>query len=232
LIKKPFGSPRDDLLKQAAEDALRNWRTWEDDFSLRVSSGDDAFKSLPVFQSLPRFYGFGFDYSVFRLYDRNKLDDLRLYLSGLEDPISHALLHERLRAWAVTYELSLKKENNSGELVAIQKNHISLVSKLLGLWKPAEYPMWDTFAREGMKCVVRPKPASRYEGPKVENYENFRKDFEIIASEWSDDIRRVAEPKDFRGCLGCSTYRTLDNYLMLVGREKKAEETSQSKKNR
>ncbi len=216
-----FQSPHEEILKEAANNAAENWRTWQDDFTHHLISESGDFKNLPVFQSLPRFYGFGFDYSIFRLYERSKLNELRTFLGGIENPASHEILHKKLANWAIKNELCIiaKKGDKKGKI--LQSNHISLVSKLLGLWKPSKYPMWDTLARDGMKCVMTNSKVSRYDGSKVSNYENFRSDFETLAAGWAADIQRIAKVESFGGCADCSVYRTLDNYLMLLGRQKR-----------
>lgn len=184
------------LAVTAVREARLNWDWWSEDFCHTGS-----FSEMPVFQSYPRFRGFGADYSEFRGLTARELDRLRSWFCGQPDPLSFGDLFQRFSA------------------VSPGQKRISLLSKLLTLWRPQEYAMWDTLARSGLKRLHGSQRGHCYSGQNASDYEVFRDDFFELYSAAKNDLmsemkppQSVADPADF-------ALRILDNYLMLVGRE-------------
>lgn len=194
-----FDSIDTTLLKTATEQALKNWQWWQDSFE---HSGD--FCSLPVLESYPQFRGFGADYSVFRGWNGDQCEAARLWFKGQINPNSFADLFGPFQAYCEGHELLSKN---------LQKR-ISLCSKLLGMWRPAEFAMWDTKARKGLKVLHGSQRGHCYTANTADNYETFCDDFFTLYQNSSDQIFEFktmfpvgAKEVDFGP-------RILDNYLM------------------
>jgi len=128
------------ILEEAQKQAEINWRWWQDDFE-----HNKAFGKMPVFNDYPRFLGFGADYSVFRGLDTKQLEKLQIWFRNEQYPDSFGTLFRKFSNFANDESLHKKSRNDNWP------NRISLISKLLCLWRPEEYAMWDTLARAGLK---------------------------------------------------------------------------------
>lgn len=182
--------------KQAAESAHRNWSWWESDFRHR---GD--FKDLPIFENYPRWRGFGADFSVFRGIPTDALDTLRLWFAERPNPQNLESLHEALLATLPGW------------------NRISLTSKLLAIWKPTEFAMWDRYAREGLRSLHSVR-GHRYNRNNASQYEVFKADFFALMNAKLEDLLKYSQvdPREFQGFEKEFSCRLLDNYLVVIGK--------------
>lgn len=183
-----------DLVKSAVREADLNWRWWAEDFEHAGS-----FASMPVFQTYPRFRGFGADYSVFRGLAARDLDRLRSWFREQPDPTSFADLFRNFSA------------ESPGQ------KRISLISKLLTLWRPQDYAMWDSLARVGLKRLHGSQRGHCYNGNEPSSYEVFRKDFFDLFSIVESDLATGFESIEMGRNSADFAPRILDNYLMLKG---------------
>lgn len=183
-------------LERAAQDALLNWTWWAEDYS---HSG--SFATMPVFQTYPRFRGFGADYSVFRGLNAHETDRLRQWFQKLPDPKSFDDLYERFMA------------------ASMGQKRISLVSKLLTLWKPQDYAMWDQLARNGLKRIHGSQRGHCYSQHNPQSYAVFRDDFFDLFAAVEDDLVATAAKLNLDANSADFAPRILDNYLLLVGNE-------------
>ena len=66
-------------LEKAVTNAKANWLFWQKDFE-----HDMLYKDLPILNDPHRFLAFGFDFFLFRLYDRGELEGIRETLKNIE----------------------------------------------------------------------------------------------------------------------------------------------------
>ena len=207
MINSKFpDTPGEIRLKKAREEALLNWQWWRKDFT-----HDGSFADLPVFQEYVRFLGFGFDYSVFRLYSRKTMFTFFERLTApsiLSDFVELDDFHNVFCRIATDTGLSEK-----------QMNHISMCSKLLALWKPEKFPMWDSLARDGLRRLHGNTRGHNYAINSPAQYNIFRHDYATLERKWRNNIDDVIEKKDFNGNPDAGRYRIVDNYLMGLSRK-------------
>jgi len=193
----------DDCLYDAAsKEALKNWKWWEKDFS-RPGNVPRRFCEMPVLKDYPRFRGFGADYSVFRGLTADQTDKLRECLLEQPDPDGLKDL----------FKMAGKRLGG--------KRRISLFSKLLAMWKPERFAMWDTLARNGLKRVHSSTGGHCYNENTIENYQIFNDDFFALYSSRSDKLTAFAElrAREYQQLnTELFSYRILDNVLMKLGK--------------
>lgn len=185
----------ENLAKAAAQGASENWSWWIEDFR-----HDGHFRDLPLLSNYPRWRGFGADYSVFRGIPTSELDGLREWFAAQDDPNEfgglYAALMERLPG----------------------SQRVSLVSKLLAIWRPTEYAMWDTLARNGLRKLHNVR-GRRYFDTNLDSYSVFREDFFALLSKKQGELLELSgvDVAYFDGNPDICAARVLDNYLMLLG---------------
>ncbi|WP_010442472.1 hypothetical protein [Ruegeria conchae] len=199
-----ISSPKKNLLKKAADEAAQNWIWWKDDYL-----HDGRFRDLPVLQNYPRFRGFGADYSVFRGWSAEQCDAALGWFSIQSDPVDFNGLYSEFMKYCETHE-ALKKN---------LQRRVSLVSKLLAMWRPNEFAMWDTLAREGMRQIHGRVRGRNYRKNGASDYIAFNTDFHCLRKLWSDELNIAAMGAGGANLDGEIRYeqfsaRILDNYLM------------------
>jgi hypothetical protein len=187
------GSPN--LISRALKNAVRNWNWWEDDF---LHCG--GFAHLPVLSTYPRFRGFGADYSVFRGMTAIQCDELRTWLIRQTDP-------EQISELMSGAEIFF-----SGQI------RISLISKLLTMWRPRRFVMWDQLARNGLAEAHGRNRGHCYTSQSVKAYELFRNDFFDLLDVWEDNLHDMAADIPDNIDIELFSPRLLDSLLMEIGK--------------
>lgn len=208
-------------LEEATESAWNNWCKWQGDFE-----HNGAFGEMPVLNSLPRFLGFVFDYSLARMIPRNEIETLFDWYRDQGNPDTFSKLNDDFLS--NLEESPLKDEDGKA---AKQKNFISLNSKLLGMWKPTEFAMWDRYARDGLVQLQRGKgsPKGRrgitfFNKLNSETYKTYN-DFFMKVSEDRKETLEGPMTKESVNIRTDAKYhnafrnRILDSYLMLEGKK-------------
>jgi hypothetical protein len=186
-----------DIMHKSAEDAYINYNWWRKDFENGRSAGR-RFSELPVLQDYPRFRGFGADYSVFRGLKAEQIEELRKRLLSIRQPESVA-------------DLLAKIANLTGGTT-----RISMASKLLALWAPHKFPMWDELARAGLKSLHGRARGHCYSQTTAKHYEIFRDDFFHLYDQLAPEL--LQKTTEYQGKVDPKifTYRILDNVLMSL----------------
>lgn len=96
------------------------------------------------------------------------------------------------------------------------QRRISLISKLLTLWKPQTFAMWDEFARRGLRRVHGSRRGHCYHEYSPAQYEIFCADFFGLFSRFEPELEAIGRKTDFVGNAKSFAPRILDNYLMLL----------------
>lgn len=199
---------------KAYNQASTNWRWWNDDFEHIGSFGE-----MPLFQDYPRFLGFGFDYSVFRGIPHKHLEQMQEWFRSQDDPKNFEALFARFNKFAAgknfagTYGKDTKEGKKEGEKKK-EQNRVSLISKLLCLWRPEEYAMWDTYARNGLKKIHNNTRGHCYWRTNVEGYGVFRDDFFQLHDAVKDQILPPKTDTQSYPVSARFSFRVLDAYLM------------------
>lgn len=186
-----------DIMHKSAEEAFINYDWWRTDFENGTSAGR-TFSQLPVLQDYPRFRGFGADYSVFRGLKAKRIEELRKRLLCIPQPESVA-------------DLIAGIADLTGGTT-----RISMASKLLALWSPEKFSMWDELARAGLKSLHGRARGHCYSQNTAKHYEIFRNDFFQLYDLLKPRLIEKATEYDRKVDPNIFTYRILDNALMSL----------------
>lgn len=190
------------ILESACKKSKVNWEWWRDDFTHCGS-----FSEMPVFLDYPRFRGFGADYSVFRGLRAEECETIRVWFRAQANPTSFSEL----------FESFMRFSRNKQDFKGRAQNRVSLVSKLLTMWKPRDFAMWDTLAKKGLKSIHGSRRGHCYTSNTASTYKIFNGDFFALLAEKEPELRTICG--GFEHFVEDSNFvpRILDNYLLLVG---------------
>ncbi|WP_319825654.1 hypothetical protein [Thalassovita sp.] len=148
---------------KATEIANQNWENWADCFENKGELAD-----LPIIKDRHKYQSFVYEYSVFRGFKRARIEQVFSHLASIQTPSNGNFLEP--------YTFIQKGFDSTGK----KRSVISFSSKLLSLWAPAEYPMWDQYVRNGLRKVAVVPKSKGFHSNKPESYENFREVFFLV----------------------------------------------------
>ena len=184
-----------EIARTAFHAARKNWDYWDADFE-----HNGEFASMPVLSNYPRFRGFGADYSVFRGMNEDTIEKLRIWLLRQPNPKNFNGLYSDF----------------STNFPGVKR--ISLISKLLGLWKPQQFAMWDKLARSGLKAIHNNTRGHCYSQTKEDAYAVFCKDFFFLNESMGKELLAMCRSDFWTDAPNDFGPRILDNYLMSFGK--------------
>lgn len=225
--------PDKSILEEATRHAAINWEWWERDYMHDSDHQHDSdFGSLPILQTFHRFRAFGADYSVDRALNSSECDEIRYWLIKSKPTSDLGTKQEAFddffkdfheQCAKIEVDKNLLREKNGKKSLVVQKR-VSLLSKLLGHWKPNEFAMWDQYARLGLKDILK---RSSYTGFK--QYTDFNKDFHCLKRNWNEHLFKLSK-EHWDGHLSGKSEeielfkpRILDNYLVVLGKQIKTQ---------
>lgn len=177
-------------------DLRDHWRRW--DFCYGKGSG---FSTLPILSDPVWFQGFVYEFSVGRglqLHQfhtiRNRLTQLPLNDSEAARSGMQAVLGA-IRKGITDAPRKVRPDRKSATGKPPDEwTRISLASKLLALWRPQTYPMWDRFARRGLEVLHGHTRGHHYAATDLETYAKFAQDwrelFHLYAPSLAPSLQR------------------------------------------
>ena len=185
---------------EAENEAQENWQTWKDSFE-----DDGPFNRMPVVADVHCFQSFLYEYSVSRGFTRK--DWLRFRDAACKQGTvsSHKELHD----------LAFRTLNQ-GRVPEKMRRSGSMCSKLLSLWRPAQYPMMDSLATRGLQISVKaPRGKGFYSDPD-QTFDRFSNGIFAFAGLVADEMNRDISKSS--AASNAMRLRIIDNALMRIGR--------------